>query len=219
MSNSESHNQDKFQDKDEDKARVLAAFGGKKGLLDSGAPALIFLIAFNFNKDVRDSAYLALGFSMIVTIIRLIKRDTIQHAVSGVIGVAFCAWLSNRSGKAEDFYLPGLWTNAIYGAAYAFSVVIRWPVVGLVLGPLLGENFKWRKDPIRRRIYAKATWIWVGLFAARLIVQYPLYLSGNVNLLGTARLIMGFPLFAVAAWLTWQVVKSGPKLREDLLPT
>jgi hypothetical protein len=88
-----------------------------------------------------------------------------------------------------------------------------------VLGPLLGENFKWRKDPIRRRIYAQATWIWVGLFAARLIVQYPLYLSGNVNLLGTARLIMGFPLFAVAAWLTWRVVKSGPKLREDLRPT
>ena len=95
MSNLESH--------DEDRAKILAAFGGKKGLLDSGAPALIFLVAFNFNKDVRDSAYLALGFSMIVTIIRLVKRDTIQHALSGVIGIAFCAWLSNRSGKAEDF--------------------------------------------------------------------------------------------------------------------
>jgi thiol:disulfide interchange protein len=177
------------------------------------------LIAFNFNKDVRTSAYIALGFSMIVTIIRLIKRDTIQHALSGVIGVAFCAWLSNRSGKAEDFYLPGLWTNAIYGAAYAFSIVISWPVVGLILGPLLGENFRWRKDPARRRVYSQATWIWVGLFATRLVIQYPLYLAGNVNLLGTARLIMGFPLFALAAWLTWQVVKSGPKLREDLRPT
>ncbi|MGA0410702.1 MAG: DUF3159 domain-containing protein [Candidatus Nanopelagicaceae bacterium] len=204
---------------EEDKARILSAFGGKKGLLDSGAPALFFLIAFNFSKDVRDSAYLALGFSMVITIIRLVKRDTIQHALSGVIGVAFCAWLSNRSGKAEDFYLPGLWTNAIYGAAYAFSVLIRWPVVGLILGPLLGENFKWRKDPARRSVYAKATWIWVGLFAARLVIQYPLYLAGNVNLLGTARLIMGFPLFALAAWLTWRVVKSGPKLREDLRPT
>ena len=69
------------------------------------------------------------------------------------------------------------------------------------------------------RILGLSQIFWVGLFAARLIVQYPLYLSGNVNLLGTARLIMGFPLFAVAAWLTWQVVKSGPKLREDLRPT
>ena len=204
---------------EEDKARILAAFGGKKGLFDSGIPALIFLVAFNFNKDVRQSAYLALGFSLAVTLIRLIKRDTIQHAISGVIGVAFCAWLSNRSGRAEDFYLPGLWTNAIYGAAYALSVLVRWPVVGLILGPLLGENFRWRKDPVRRAVYARATWIWVALFASRLIVQYPLYLAGNVNLLGTARLVMGFPMFFLAAWLTWQVVKSGPKLREDLRPT
>ena len=204
---------------EEDKAKILAAFGGTKGLIDSGAPALIFLVAFNFTKDVRDSATFALAFSLVVTLIRLVKRDTIQHAISGVIGVAFCAWLSNRSGKAEDFYLPGLWTNAIYGAAYALSAILRWPVVGLVLGPLLGENLKWRKDPIRRSVYVRATWIWVGLFAARLVVQYPLYLAGNVNALGTARLIMGFPMFFLAAWLTWQVVKSGPKLREDLRPT
>ena len=110
---------------DEDKAKILSAFGGVKGLIDSGLPALIFLVAFNFTKDVRNSAYLALAFSLAVTLIRLVKRDTIQHAVSGVIGVAFCAWLSNRSGKAEDFYLPGLWTNAIYGSAYALSAIIR----------------------------------------------------------------------------------------------
>ncbi|MEY4163593.1 MAG: hypothetical protein RLZZ79_545 [Actinomycetota bacterium] len=203
----------------DDKAKIIAAFGGKKGLIDSGAPALIFLIAFNFNKDVTNSAYYALGFSLAVTLLRLIKRDTIQHAISGVIGVAVCVWIANRSGKAEDFYLPGLWTNAIYGTAYAISVFVRWPVVGLILGPLLGENLRWRKDPVRRGIYARATWIWVGLFSTRLAIQYPLYLAGDVNALGTARLIMGYPLFILAAWLTWQIVKNGPKLSEELRPT
>ena len=203
----------------DDKAKIIAAFGGKKGLIDSGAPALIFLIAFNFNKDVTNSAYYALAFSLAVTILRLIKRDTIQHAISGVIGVAVCVWISNRSGKAEDFYLPGLWTNAIYGTAYAISVFVRWPVVGLILGPLLGENFRWRKDPVRRGVYARATWIWVGLFSTRLAIQYPLYLAGDVNALGTARLVMGYPLFILAAWLTWQIVKNGPKLSEELRPT
>lgn len=204
---------------EEDKAKILSAFGGTKGLIDSGAPALIFLIAFNVTKDIEIPGYLAIGFSLIVTVIRLVKGDTIQHAISGAIGVGVCVFISRNTGKAEDFYLPGLWTNAIYGAAYALSAIVRWPVVGLILGPLLGENLKWRKDPIRRAVYIKATWIWVGLFAARLVVQYPLYLAGNVNALGTARLIMGFPMFILAAWLTWQVVKSGPKLREDLRPT
>ena len=204
------------QNHEADKAKIVNALGGTKGLIDSGLPALIFLVAFNFNKDVTQSSYYALGLSLILTLIRLIKRETIQHAISGVIGVAVCAWLANRSGKAEDFYLPGLWTNAIYGFAYLLSILVRWPVIGLVIGPLLEENLRWRKDPARTKVYIKATWLWIGMFAIRLLVQYPLYLSGNVNALGTARLIMGYPLFIATAWLTWVVIKSGPKLREDL---
>lgn len=201
---------------DEDKAKIVNAMGGKKGLLDSGLPALIFLIIFNVTKEVQQAAYGALALSLILTIIRLAKRETIQHAISGVIGVAVCAWLSNRSGKAEDFYLPGLWTNAIYGAVYLVSIVARWPIIGVIIGPLVEENFRWRKDPERTKVYIKATWLWVGMFTVRLLVQYPLYISGNVNALGTARLIMGYPLFIATAWATWIVIKNGPKLRDDL---
>lgn len=204
------------QNHEADKAKIVNALGGTKGLIDSGLPALVFLVAFNFNKDVTQSSYYALGLSLVLTLIRLIRRETIQHAISGVIGVAICAWLANRSGKAEDFYLPGLWTNAIYGFAYLVSILVRWPVIGLVIGPLLEENLRWRKDPARTKVYIKATWLWVGMFAIRLLVQYPLYVSGNVNALGTARLIMGYPLFIATAWLTWLVIKSGPKLREEL---
>ena len=201
---------------EEDKARILNAMGGKKGLLDSGLPALIFLVIFNVTKDVQQAAYGALALSLILTIVRLARRETIQHAISGVIGVAICAWLSNRTGKAEDFYLPGLWTNAIYGVVYLASILVRWPIIGVIIGPLLEENLRWRKDPIRTKVYVKATWLWVGMFAVRLLVQYPLYVSGNVNVLGTARLVMGYPLFIATAWATWIAIKNGPKLREDL---
>jgi len=201
---------------EEDKAKIVNAMGGKKGLIDSGLPALVFLLVFNFTKDVQRSSYAALALSLILTVLRLARRETIQHAISGVIGVAICAWLSNRSGKAEDFYLPGLWTNAIYGTVYLISIVARWPIIGVIIGPLLEENFRWRKDPERTKVYIKATWLWVAMFVIRLIVQYPLYLAGNVNALGTARLIMGYPLFIATAWATSIVIKNGPKLREDL---
>ncbi|MBU3692977.1 MAG: DUF3159 domain-containing protein [Candidatus Nanopelagicaceae bacterium] len=203
-------------DHEADKAKIVNALGGKKGLIDSGLPALVFLVAFNLTKDVKQASYAALGLSLILTLIRLVKRETIQHAISGVIGVVVCFWLANRSGNAEDFYLPGLWTNAIYGVAYVVSILVRWPVIGLIVGPLLEENLRWRKDPARTKVYIKATWLWVGMFAIRLLVQYPLYLAENVNALGTARLIMGYPLFIATAWATWLVIKSGPKLREDL---
>lgn len=193
-----------------DREKILAAMGGRKGLIDSGLPSLLFLISFNFTKEVRSSAYLALALSLILTIIRLARRETIQHSISGVLGVAICAWLSNRTGKAEDFYLPGLWTNVIYGIGYALSNLIGWPIIGVIIGPLVGENLRWRKNLSRRRMYVKATWLWVALFISRLAVQYPLYRSGNINLLGTARLVMGYPLFLLTAWGTWLIIRSGP---------
>lgn len=204
---------------EDDKAKILAAMGGKRGLLDSGLPPLIFLVAFNFTKDVQRAAILAMGLPAVFMLYRIVKRQQVQHAITGVVGVAFCAWLANRSGAAEDFYLPGLWTNVAYGIAYLVSILLRFPVIGLIVGPLLGENLAWRKDPARRAVYAKATWIWVALFASRLIVQYPLYLAENLNALGTARFIMGYPLFILAGWLNWQIIKNGPKLRPELRPT
>jgi hypothetical protein len=195
----------------QDKEKVIKALGGKRGLIDSGLPALVFLIVFNLSdKNINTAIWAALTLSAVLTFYRLIKRETLQHAFSGLVGVAICALISRRSGNAADFYLPGLWINAGYGALYAFTNLIKWPILGVLLGPILGENFLWRKDPKRLRAYINAGWLWVGLFISRLVVQYPLYESGNINALGTARLLMGYPLFILAAWGSWLILKRVP---------
>jgi hypothetical protein len=66
-----------------DKDKVLAAFGGKKGLIDSGIPSVVFLVVFNVADNLRTALLASLIVSASLTIIRLAKRDTIQHAVSG----------------------------------------------------------------------------------------------------------------------------------------
>jgi len=198
-----------YQGHNEDKDKVLNALGGKRGLIDSGLPALVFLIVFNISgKDVDTALYAAVALSILLTLLRLIKRETIQHAFSGLIGI--CALISKRTGNAADFYLPGLWINAAYGLLYAITNLVKWPILGVMLGPILGENLLWRKDPARLNAYIKAGWLWVAMFAARLIVQYPLYKSGNINVLGTARLLMGYPLFILTAWGTWQILRKTP---------
>ena len=200
-----------YQGHNEDKDKVLNALGGKRGLIDSGLPALVFLIVFNISgKDVDTALYAAVALSILLTLLRLIKRETIQHAFSGLIGVGLCALISKRTGNAADFYLPGLWINAAYGLLYAITNLVKWPILGVMLGPILGENLLWRKDPARLNAYIKAGWLWVAMFAARLIVQYPLYKSGNINVLGTARLLMGYPLFILTAWGTWQILRKTP---------
>ena len=193
-----------------DQKKVVDALGGNKGLLDSGLPSLVFLIAFNVTKDLQSAATAAIITGLILAILRLVKKDTLQHVVTGLIGVVFCAFLARKTGSAVDYYLPGLIINIVYGSVYLVANLVGLPILGLVLGPNLGENLHWRKVAERKRAYIKASWLWVGLFASRLIVQYPLYKTGNLNALGTARLVMGYPLFAAVAWGSWLIIRKVP---------
>ena len=198
----------------EDREKVLQAFGGKKGLIDSGIPAIIFLVIFNVADALKPALLGAIAISALLTIIRLAMRQTVQHALSGFIGVLICAWFANRTGNASDLYIPKLLTNLGYGTAYLIGNVVGWPIMGLVLGPILGENLKWRNHPERKRAYTLASWLWVAMFFTRIAVQYPIYRSGNVNLLGTVNLAMGYPLFIATAYGTWQIVKNAPPIRD-----
>jgi hypothetical protein len=199
----------------QDRDKVINALGGKKGLIDSGLPAVVFLIVFNFDQDLQRAIWAALSLAIILAIWRLIRKDTIQHSISGVIGVLICAYFANRSGNATDFYIPKLLTNLGYGTVYLIANLVGWPILGLVLGPLLGENFTWRNNPRRKKMYIKASWLWVALFFSRIAVQYPIYKSGNVNLLGTVNLAMGYPLFFAAAYGSWLIIKSEPPIENQ----
>jgi hypothetical protein len=137
-------------------------------------------------------------------------KDTIQHALSGFIGTLISAWFANRTGNPSDVFLPKLLTNLGYGSVYLIANIAGWPILGVMLGPILGENLAWRKDPARKAAYIRASWIWVGLFFSRLVVQFPIYLSDNVNLLGAVNLAMGYPLFFATAYGSWMVLRSVP---------
>lgn len=199
----------------EDKDKVLHAFGGKKGLIDSGVPSIIFLVVFNIDHVLKDALFASIATSAILTIIRLARRDTLQHALSGLFGVLICAWFANRSGNASDLYIPKLLTNLGYGSAYLIANLVGWPLIGVMLGPILGENMAWHHDRRRKQAYLCASWLWVGMFFLRIAVQYPIYRSGNVNLLGTVNLAMGYPLFIATAYATWIVIKDVPTTKVD----
>ena len=196
----------------EDREKVISAFGGKKGLIDSGIPSVIFLVVFNISKELQSALIAAIVISALLTITRLLMRDTVQHAFSGFIGVLICAWFANRTGNASDLYIPKLLTNLGYGTVYLLANLAVWPILGLMLGPILGENLRWRNYPARKRAYIQASWLWVGMFFLRIAVQYPIYKTGNVNLLGTVNLAMGYPLFLATAYGSWLILRAAPKI-------
>jgi hypothetical protein len=184
------------------------AVGGPLGLLETSLPAVAFVVAYVASgSDTNTAAAVAVGLAVVLAVARLARRESPRHALSGLVGVAFAAFVATRSGKAENFFLPGLLANALYASAFAVSAVVRRPLVGLIVSQLDGEGSGWREDPRRVRAFTRATWTWAGLFTLRLLVQLPLYLAGAVVALGIARTAMGLPLFALGLWLSWRLVR------------
>ena len=194
------------------------AVGGVRGLVESVAPGLVFVVVYLVASDLRVALVAASGVALVAVLARLVQRTPVTQAFSGLLGVAIAVVWAWRTGEAQDFFLWGILVNVAYAAGTAVSVLVRWPLVGVLVSLLgLDTSMTWRTEPrldhLRRR-YVWATWLWVGLFAARLVVQVPLYLAEAVGALGVAKLAMGVPLFAVVLWLTWLLVAS-PRARAD----
>lgn len=191
---------------------LLAAAGGIRGIAESVLPGLVFLVVFTLTRNLQWALAGSVAIAAIFLAARLAQRTPLTQALAGIAGVALSAFLALKTGKAENFYTIGFFTNAGYIAAMAVSIAVRWPVLGLLFGYARNEGVQWRRKPERLRAYSVATWIIVGVLAARLAVQLPLYFAGQVDALGAMRLIMGVPLYAFGLWVAWLVsrpVKAG----------
>ena len=192
---------------------MLKSAGGVQGIAESIRPGMVFLVAFTITRDLTVSLVGALAAAAVFTVVRLIQRRPLTQALAGVVGVGISAWLANTTGKAEDFYVLGFFTNLAYIAGMVLSIVLKWPVAGLLFGFVRNEGLEWRKDPERLRAYKLGTWIVVAVLALRLVVQVPLYFMGEAGLaaLATTRLLMGAPLYILGLWVAWLVTKPEPQ--------
>lgn len=188
---------------------LLDTIGGVRGVLESLVPATIYLVAYVLTQDPRISAIAPLVVAVLAIALRLLRKQQLSAALSGLVGVLVCVAATLLTGRGEDYFLPGFWINAAWIAAHTISLVVGWPLIGLLVGFLRGSLTEWRGIPVIRRAAVICTVLWIAVFAARLAVQVPLYLSANagdagaVEALGVARLVMGVPLFALAVLFTW----------------
>lgn len=190
-----------------DRFDFMAAVGGWRGLVESIAPGLVFVVVFLVTGELLPPLLAAGGLAVLAVGIRLAQRTPLTQAFGGLFGVAISVVWAWRSGEAADFFQWGLWVNATYLLGCLVSIVVRWPVVGVLVALIRGPWEGWRQSPLFRR-YVLATWLWVAMFGARLLVQVPLFRADDVAWLGTAKLVMGVPLFGLVVWLTWLMVRE-----------
>ncbi len=190
--------------------RMMQQLGGVAGIVYSSLPVLVFVGTSRLLGLAAASAA-ALVVATLILLWRLVRRESVQPAVSGLIGVAVCVLIAYLLGESKGYFLLGIWTSLIYAALFAASIVIRRPVVGYIWSWLHGHDRGWRN--VRRAVYAfdAATLTWVVVFAARFIVQRVLYDTNHTGWLVVARIAMGWPLAAVAALVTFVSIRTAQR--------
>lgn len=197
---------------------LAESIGGWRGFIDGAVPTLAFLLANQF-YGLRTAVYVAAACGVGLLVVRLLRRQSLQQAIAGFLGLAFAAYLASRTGKAEGFFLPGILTSTATAAALVVSVLVRRPAVGFVVAAFRGDGPEWRDDARQRRTYTWLTLAWAALYGGRAGISALLYQAGEVGLLGAFK-ITGTPMYVAAAFATIFVVRrmSPPAASKDLQP-
>jgi hypothetical protein len=192
----------------QDRESLQRLLGGPRGALEGAAPSVVFVLAHVVaGAPLPASLGAALVVAAVVAGVRLWHRESLRLVLAGLAGVAIAAAVAARTGRAEDYFLPGLLANLGAALIWASSIAVRWPLFGVIVGAAVGQRTSWRDDPDLMRAYSRASWIWAVSFLVRAGVMTPLYVSGEVLALGVTKVVLGWPMVLVVIWLSWLTIR------------
>ncbi|MGN6608250.1 MAG: DUF3159 domain-containing protein [Jatrophihabitans sp.] len=191
--------------------QLLTSIGGWQGALITGIPPVVF-VAVNATAGLRAAVITALAVAALLIVYRLVRKQSLQQAISGAAGVAVAALIAARTGQARGFFLLGIWGSFLYAVPLVVSLLVRRPAVGLVWefldpSPPADDGRPWFRRTSLFRAYLLATVAWTVTFLARGIVQAVLYHHNATGWLAGARLAMGYPLTIAAFGASWWLVR------------
>jgi hypothetical protein len=203
------------------RAQLAKALGGRRGMLEAAVPTLMFTLVFVSTRDLRAAIVVSVAAALVLLAVRLVQRSTVQFVLNSLVGIALgalFAWRAARGGGSADeqalaYFLPGIIYNGAYAVLLALSNLVRWPLVGFMVGSVAGDPTEWHRDPQVVRLCRNLTWMLAAPCLVRLGVQLPIYLAGRaaedptamIAALGVSKIVMGWPLqilgLAGMAWL------------------
>jgi Protein of unknown function (DUF3159) len=207
---------DKTASSRESLAEIL---GGRRGALDASVPPVAFVVGWLVaGRSVAWGAAMAIVVAAVLAAFRLVKGQRVTAVVVSLAGVVAAALIALHTGRAEDFFLLQLLSNVASALLFAASIVVRWPLLGVVVGVVLGQKTRWRRDPALVKAYSRASWLWVAQYGLRVVVYGLLWGAGQVLALGVARTVLSWPLVAltltVSGWVLYRTLPDDhPGLR------
>jgi hypothetical protein len=193
---------------------LFSAVGGWRTVAEGVASRVLFLVAYLISGQVLTSALISVGGVFVFAVVRLCTSGKVWQPAIGLLVVGASAALAGSTGHAVDFYLTAVLLQAGGAVVFLVSILVRWPVIGLVMSTVRGERRTWRRDRRQRRRYYLCTAVFLAKFAIGTAVLVPLYLAGMVIPLGiTATLLGGAPAAGVCVYLCWRILREDPQTR------
>jgi hypothetical protein len=194
--------------RDDDRESLLHLLGGPRGAVEGAAPSVTFAVAYAVAGATLAPALLAaLTVAAAVAGVRLVRRESLRQVLGGLAAVLLAAGVAARTGQPEDYFLPSLLANLAAALIWATSIVVGWPLLGVIVGAAVGQRTRWRSDPSLVLAFSRASWIWAASFVVRAAVMTPLYLAGQVLALGVVKVALGWPLVLAVIWASWVVIR------------
>lgn len=195
---------------------VLERMGGVSGLVYASVPTIAYVIV-NAIAGLTAAVVVAVGAGAGLIVMRLLRKEPLQPAVSGLLGVVIAALIAYYTGSAENYFLPGIWLSLAMTAVFTASLVVRRPLIGVAWNLMrsAGPDPAWRSDKTVLHAFDMATLAFAAVFAARFVVQDSLYDAGSAGWLGFARIAMGYPLLALALLVVYWAVRRANRRRVD----
>jgi len=193
--------------------RLSSALGGARGSFEAALPTVAFVVAWSWRHDLKIAVIASAAIVVVLLIVRLATRQTPRYVLSAVVATAIAAFFALRSGRPEAAFLPGILTSAAWGAGALLSVLVRWPLVGFIVAagdPKMAQDpTAWRRDRGLVTVCQRLTIVLVGLYAVRVVLMFPLYLAGQVTLLGVAKIVLGWPAYLCAVAIMGMMLVRG----------
>jgi hypothetical protein len=186
--------------------------GGRRGAIDASIPPAAFVVGWLASgRSIAWGAGVAIGVAVLLGGYRVVRGGKARAVVVSLAAVVIAALIALHTGRAEDFFLLQLLSNAASALLFAASIVVRWPLLGVIVGLLVGQKTRWRRDPALLRAYSWASWVWVLQYLLRVVVYGVLWWAGQVVVLGIARTVLSWPLVAATVAVSgWVLYKSLP---------
>jgi hypothetical protein len=202
--------------------QLAVSLGGKRGMLEAGIPGLVFTLVWLPTKELQWALIASLAVAAVALAARLIQRSTLQYVGNAIFGIGI-GWLfvrlaqssgGSQSDQALAFFLPGILFSLGYSVVVGFSCLVRWPLMGLMLGAATDDPLGWHDNPQIVALCTRLTWVLMAPGAIGVALQGPVWLLGHhgtidpglaVTVIATLRLGVGWALrigsFSTMIWL------------------